>query len=165
MDDGGLEVNTPQGQETFLFSKTTNICGLPGLLLYWNLGLFSLGVKGPGRETEHFPQFSADVHNAWSCTSTPPYTFMACRTVLLYLHLPSLNAWVSQGVFSSSLATKVLFTFFISPLRVAHPIYHCHNIGQIRIIQFLSSNIGLGTGDTVEIFHDFPGNYRDNASN
>jgi hypothetical protein len=35
------------------------------------------GVRRPGHETDHSPPSSADVKNAWCCTSTPPYTFMA----------------------------------------------------------------------------------------
>jgi hypothetical protein len=32
----------------------------------------SLGVKRPGREADHSPPSSAEVKNAWSCTSIPP---------------------------------------------------------------------------------------------
>jgi hypothetical protein len=39
-------------------------------------------VKGPGREADHSPPSSAEVKNAWSCTSTHPYVFM-----VLYLHV------------------------------------------------------------------------------
>jgi hypothetical protein len=35
-------------------------------------GDFFLGVKRPGRETDHSPPSSAEVKNAWSYTSTPP---------------------------------------------------------------------------------------------
>jgi len=35
------------------------------------------GVKRPGREADHSPPSSAEVKNAWSCTSTPPYVFTA----------------------------------------------------------------------------------------
>jgi hypothetical protein len=35
-------------------------------------GALSLGVKRPGREANHSPPSSAEVKNAWSCTSTPP---------------------------------------------------------------------------------------------
>jgi len=37
-----------------------------------------LGVKRLGREADHSPQSSAEVKNAWSCISTPPYVCMAC---------------------------------------------------------------------------------------
>jgi hypothetical protein len=39
--------------------------------------LFTRGVKRPGREAELSPQFSAEVTNAWSYTSTYSYIFMA----------------------------------------------------------------------------------------
>jgi hypothetical protein len=34
-------------------------------------------VKMLGREADHSPLSSAEFKNAWSCTSTPPYIFMA----------------------------------------------------------------------------------------
>jgi hypothetical protein len=41
------------------------------------LGALSLGAKRSGRAAHHSPPSSADVKNAWSYTSTPPYIFMA----------------------------------------------------------------------------------------
>jgi hypothetical protein len=35
-------------------------------------GAFFLGIKWPGREADHSSPSSAEVKNAWSCTSTPP---------------------------------------------------------------------------------------------
>jgi len=37
---------------------------------------FSLGVKWLGREADHPNPSSAEVKNAWTCNSTPPYVFM-----------------------------------------------------------------------------------------
>jgi hypothetical protein len=37
----------------------------------------SVGVKRPGREADHLPPSSAEVKNAWSYTSPPPYASMA----------------------------------------------------------------------------------------
>jgi len=37
----------------------------------------SLGIKQPEREADHSPPYSAEVQNAWSCTSTPQFVFMA----------------------------------------------------------------------------------------
>jgi hypothetical protein len=34
-------------------------------------------IKRPGREADHSPPSGAEVKNAWSCTSTSPYVFMA----------------------------------------------------------------------------------------
>jgi hypothetical protein len=45
--------------------------------ILWVPGALSLGVKRPGREADHSPPSSAEVKNAWSYTSTPPYVFMA----------------------------------------------------------------------------------------
>jgi hypothetical protein len=37
----------------------------------------SLGVKRPENEADHLPLSNAEVKNAWSYTSTPPYVFVA----------------------------------------------------------------------------------------
>jgi len=34
-------------------------------------------IKRPGREADHAPPSSAEVTNAWSCTSTPRHVFRA----------------------------------------------------------------------------------------
>jgi hypothetical protein len=41
-------------------------------------GALSPEVKRPGREADHSLPFSAEVKNAWSYISTPPYVFTAC---------------------------------------------------------------------------------------
>jgi hypothetical protein len=41
------------------------------------------GVKRPGREGNYSSPSSAEVKNAWSYTSTPPYTFMVWCLVKL----------------------------------------------------------------------------------
>jgi hypothetical protein len=38
--------------------------------------IFSQEVKAAGRETDHSPPSSAEIKNAWSYTSTPPYVFI-----------------------------------------------------------------------------------------
>jgi hypothetical protein len=43
----------------------------------WVPPTISPGVKRPGREADHSPPYSVEVKNAWSCTSTPQYVFMA----------------------------------------------------------------------------------------
>jgi hypothetical protein len=40
-------------------------------------GALSLKVKRPGREADHSPVVNADIKNAWSYFSTPPYVFMS----------------------------------------------------------------------------------------
>jgi hypothetical protein len=42
-----------------------------------NTGVISQGLKRPRREADHSPPSSAEVKNAWSCTSTHQYVFMA----------------------------------------------------------------------------------------
>jgi len=44
-------------------------------------GASATGVKRPGREGNHSPPPSAEDKNAWSCTSTPQYVFMAWHLV------------------------------------------------------------------------------------
>jgi hypothetical protein len=46
------------------------------------------GIKRPGREAEHSPPFSANVKNAWSYISTPPYVYMASLSDK-YIHISS----------------------------------------------------------------------------
>jgi hypothetical protein len=49
--------------------------------IQWVRGALSLVVKRPGREADHSPPSNAEVKNAWSCTSTPQYVFMAWCSV------------------------------------------------------------------------------------
>jgi hypothetical protein len=42
----------------------------------WIPRFLTPGLKLPGRETDHSPQSSAEVKNAWSCISNPQYVFM-----------------------------------------------------------------------------------------
>lgn len=44
---------------------------------------YSLGVKRPGRESDHSPPTSAVVKNYRSCTSTPLYAFTALTGTIL----------------------------------------------------------------------------------
>jgi hypothetical protein len=39
--------------------------------IQWVPGALSLGAKRQGREADHSPEFSAEVKNVWSYTSTP----------------------------------------------------------------------------------------------
>jgi len=49
--------------------------------IQWILEAVYLGVKRSRREADHSPPSSAEVNNAWICTSTPQYTFMAWCSV------------------------------------------------------------------------------------
>jgi hypothetical protein len=41
-------------------------------------GVFSLGLKWPGREAHHSSESTVEVKNEWSYTSTTPYVFITC---------------------------------------------------------------------------------------
>jgi hypothetical protein len=45
--------------------------------IQWVLEALSPGIKQPVREADYSPPYSAEVKNAWSYISTPPYVFMA----------------------------------------------------------------------------------------
>jgi len=49
--------------------------------IQWVPGVLAAGVKRPGRESDHSPQSSAELKNAWSYTSTLQYAFMAWCSV------------------------------------------------------------------------------------
>jgi hypothetical protein len=73
-------------------------------------GVLSLGVKRPGRETDHSPTSSAEVKNAWSYTSTPQYAFMAWCSVKaqgqLYLYLTYVNQLVVAFHYMTCISIK-----------------------------------------------------------
>jgi hypothetical protein len=46
----------------------------------WIQAALSLGIKRPGRQADHSPPSSAEIKNAWSYTSVPPYVLMALCT-------------------------------------------------------------------------------------
>jgi hypothetical protein len=74
--------NPCRGLGIFLFTTTSRTAlGPIQPPIQWVAGALSLGVKWPGREADHSPPSSAEVKNAWSYTSTPPYTFMAWCSV------------------------------------------------------------------------------------
>jgi hypothetical protein len=54
--------------------------------IQWVPGVLTLGVKRPGREADHSLPSSAEVKNAWSCTSSPQYAFMECCLAEVRLH-------------------------------------------------------------------------------
>jgi hypothetical protein len=48
----------------------------------------SSGVKRPVREADHSSPFNAEVKNAWSYTSTPPYDMAWCLVKLRVMAHP-----------------------------------------------------------------------------
>jgi hypothetical protein len=65
-----------RGLGGFLFSIASRpALGLTEPPIQWIQGYPSPAVKRPGREADHSPLSSAEVKNAWTCTSTPQYVF------------------------------------------------------------------------------------------
>jgi hypothetical protein len=79
LDDRGPEVPFPVGAENFFpFSLRPDRLWVPPSLLFNGYRrALSSGVKRLARGANHSPVSSAVVKNAWSCTSTPQYVFMA----------------------------------------------------------------------------------------
>jgi hypothetical protein len=76
--DRGVGVRVPVGPRIFCSpNRTDRFWGPPNLLFNGYRGLFSPGVKRPGREAEHSPPTSAEVKIMWSYKSTPPNDFIA----------------------------------------------------------------------------------------
>jgi hypothetical protein len=74
---GGVGVRVPI-VNNFLFSKPSRpVLGSPIMLSNGCRGLLYLGVKRPGRETDHSPATIVEVKEMWIYTSTPPYAFAA----------------------------------------------------------------------------------------
>jgi len=70
----GAQVSTSPKYE-LLYPCPDRFWGPPSLLM--GTEGFVPGIKRPGREAVHSPQCSADVKNAWNCSTTPQYVFMA----------------------------------------------------------------------------------------
>lgn len=60
-----------------LFFKASR-AAVSQLPVHWILGVLFVEVKRSGREFEHSPPFGGEIKYAWSYTSTPSYTLMAC---------------------------------------------------------------------------------------
>jgi hypothetical protein len=73
-----LRFDSRQKQEMYLFSTAfRQALGLAEPAIMWVPGALSfLGVKRPGRETDHSPPCSVDAKNA-GAIPPPPYVFMA----------------------------------------------------------------------------------------
>jgi hypothetical protein len=78
LDDWGSRVRFPAGAGNFsLHHRVQNGSGAHSASYPIGSGrLIPRGVKRPCREADHLPPSSAEVKNAWSYTSTPPYVFM-----------------------------------------------------------------------------------------
>jgi hypothetical protein len=74
LDDRGVGVGVPVGSriENFLFSTSSRpALGPTQPPIQW-----VLGVKRPGRETDHSPPAKAEDKKTWVYSSTSPYAFM-----------------------------------------------------------------------------------------
>jgi hypothetical protein len=73
LDDRVLGFDFGLGLGIFLFTTASRTVLRPiEPPIQWVPGAFPLGVRRPGRETDHSLPSSAEVKNAWSYTSTPP---------------------------------------------------------------------------------------------
>jgi hypothetical protein len=69
---GVLGSDFRRGVGIFLFTAASGTAlGPTQPPIQWVSGVLSLGVKGPGRESDHSPLSSAEVKNAWRYTPTP----------------------------------------------------------------------------------------------
>jgi hypothetical protein len=67
------EFGSRQGLGIFLFTTASRPALMPTQPpMQWVPGALSLGVKRLWREADHSRPSSAEVKNAWNCTSTPP---------------------------------------------------------------------------------------------
>jgi hypothetical protein len=72
LDGPGSGVDSRWGLEIFLFTTASRQALRPTQPpIQGVLRVLSPGVKRPGREAGHSPNFSAEVKNEWSYTSTP----------------------------------------------------------------------------------------------
>jgi hypothetical protein len=73
------EFDSRQRQEGDFFFPTASrpTLGPTQFAIWFVTRVPSAEVKWPGREADHLHSSSAEVKNAWSYTSTPPYDFIA----------------------------------------------------------------------------------------
>jgi len=65
----------------FLFSEASKpAVGLTKRLVRCVLEVYKW-IKGPGHEADHSPPSSGEAKSNWSCTTIPPYAFMACLSL------------------------------------------------------------------------------------
>jgi hypothetical protein len=65
------------GAQIFLFVSTPDRLWTQPASHQLVKGGFSPIGTASDREVHHLPVFSAEINNAWSCSSTPAYTFVA----------------------------------------------------------------------------------------
>jgi hypothetical protein len=88
----GLRFLAREGYFSLRHRVQTGTGAHPASCLMGTRGLFPWG-KAAGREADRF----AEIKNAWSCTATPPYVFMAWCSVLTEHHAMK-TYWGSGGI-------------------------------------------------------------------
>jgi hypothetical protein len=63
---------------------------------------FSPGIKWPGREANHSPSYGAEVKNAWSYNSIPPYGSMTWCLIKQRIRFHDMVLRYAQGQVHSS---------------------------------------------------------------
>jgi hypothetical protein len=111
--------------------------------IQWVPGAFYLGVKRPGRESDHSPPSSAEVKNAWSYISTPQYAFVAWCLVkitgTLTLLLP----------FTSTILAFNLLSYFISLIPIGLFFVYMTLYQILRLFNIVGRNLNLGEEPVV----------------
>jgi len=80
-------IHTPFDIKNIFVLFTVTSSGAKTVSYPMGTGGFSPGVKRPGREADHSPQYNAEVKNAWSYTSTSPIVFIALCLVKQWILL------------------------------------------------------------------------------
>jgi hypothetical protein len=86
----GRNSNPDGGRIIHLFTSYRPVLGHIQPPIQWVQGAFSLEVKRPRRDGDHWPPATAEVKNTWIYTSTLPYLmaqWLSVDTVLPYLTL------------------------------------------------------------------------------
>jgi len=75
----GVRVPAEEQKEIFTFAPESGLAlGPTQPSIQWVTEALSPGVKLQERESDRSPASTAEVKNAWSYASTPPYDFNAC---------------------------------------------------------------------------------------
>ena len=73
---GQFEVRILEGTKNFsLLQNVQTGCGAHTAYCSMGTDVLSSGLKRPGRESYHFPPYSAEIKNEWSYTFIPLYAY------------------------------------------------------------------------------------------
>jgi hypothetical protein len=106
------------GLGIFLFTTVSRpVLGPTQLPITWLPEALTLGVKRRGREADHSPLHSAEIRNAWSCTSPPPirpHRVVLGWNILVYMSefpLSEKNYYISIARWMNTEINKIMFSF------------------------------------------------------